>query len=45
MTGQIMLGRAGEPEEVATVALFLACAESSFVTGADLRVDGGTSAW
>lgn len=45
MTGQIMLGRAGEPEEVATVALFLACDESSFVTGADLRVDGGTSAW
>lgn len=33
--------RLGRPEEVATVALFLACADSSFVTGQDIIVDGG----
>lgn len=45
MTDQIMLGRAGQPDEVASVALFLASAESSYVTGADIKVDGGISAW
>jgi len=40
-----MLGRAAEPEEVAACALFLASDESSFVTGADLAVDGGQSAF
>lgn len=35
------VGRIGEPEEVARCALFLASDESSFVTGVDLRVDGG----
>jgi len=36
-----VLGRTGQPEEVAAVALFLASNESSFVTGANLVVDGG----
>jgi len=45
MTDEIMLGRAGRPEEVAAAALFLASGESSFITGADLRVDGGTGSW
>jgi NAD(P)-dependent dehydrogenase (short-subunit alcohol dehydrogenase family) len=36
-----VLGRKGKPEDVAYAALFLACAESSFVTGASLVVDGG----
>ena len=35
------LGRTGTVEEVASCAVFLASDESGFVTGADLRVDGG----
>ena len=34
-------GRAGEPEEVVTTALYLASAASSFTTGSLIRVDGG----
>lgn len=37
----IPLGRLGEPEEVAAAALFLASDESSFITGAELCIDGG----
>lgn len=35
------LGRMGEPIEIARAVLFLACEESSFITGAVLPVDGG----
>jgi NAD(P)-dependent dehydrogenase (short-subunit alcohol dehydrogenase family) len=35
------MGRMGEPEEVAKVALFLASDDSSFVIGIELFVDGG----
>ena len=35
------LKRAGRPEELARVALFLASAASSFLTGAELTADGG----
>lgn len=45
MTEQIMLGRPARPEEIASVALFLASDESSYITGTDVRVDGGLSAW
>lgn len=38
---RIPLGRLGEPEEVATAVLFLASNESSFITGAELVIDGG----
>ena len=37
-------GKMGRPEEIATVALFLASDDSSFVNGVELSVDGGTSA-
>ncbi len=45
MLDKIMLGRAGQPAEVAAAALFLASDESSFMTAADIRIDGGTTAW
>lgn len=40
-----MLGRTGEPGEVAWAALFLAADESSYVTGIALPVDGGRCAF
>ena len=38
------VGRLGRPEEIAAGAVFLASDESSFMTGADLLIDGGYSA-
>jgi NAD(P)-dependent dehydrogenase (short-subunit alcohol dehydrogenase family) len=35
------LGRCGEPEEVASVALFLASEDASYVTGQTIYPDGG----
>lgn len=37
------LGRLGHPSETASAALFLACEDSSFVTGSELFVDGGSA--
>ncbi len=38
---QIPFGRMGRPEEIASVALFLASADASWVTGQSIVVDGG----
>lgn len=40
----IPMGRFGELDEIASAALFLACSESSWVTGTCLMVDGGITA-
>jgi meso-butanediol dehydrogenase / (S,S)-butanediol dehydrogenase / diacetyl reductase len=40
----IPMGRLGDPQEVANMALFLASDEASFVTGAAMVVDGGLNA-
>ena len=36
--------RPGRPEEVAAAVVFLASAQASFITGSNLRVDGGSVA-
>jgi len=38
------LGRVGKPHDVASAILFLASDESSFITGAEIAVDGGVTA-
>ncbi|WP_172373020.1 SDR family NAD(P)-dependent oxidoreductase [Sporosarcina jiandibaonis] len=37
----IPAGRAGKPEEIASVAVFLASDESDYMQGAEIKVDGG----
>jgi 3alpha(or 20beta)-hydroxysteroid dehydrogenase len=38
---RVPLGRIGKPEEVARLALFLSCADSSYITGQPFVIDGG----
>ena len=44
LTRQIPLGRLGEPDDIAYAVLYLASDESRFMTGAELKLDGGISA-
>jgi NAD(P)-dependent dehydrogenase (short-subunit alcohol dehydrogenase family) len=41
---EIPLGRLGDPQDQANAVLFLASDRAAFITGADLRVDGGAIA-
>src|SRR5258708_11673661 len=41
---QVPLGRIGEPDDVAHAVLYLASDESKFMTGAEMKLDGGISA-
>lgn len=41
---QVPLGRIGKPEDIANAALYLLSDESRFVTGSEIKVDGGISA-
>ena len=41
LASQVPLGRVGQPDEIARVAVFLASDDSSFINGAELFVDGG----
>jgi 2-hydroxycyclohexanecarboxyl-CoA dehydrogenase len=45
MVNATVMGRAGEPEEVAAAIAFLACDDASYVTGQTINVSGGLSMW
>jgi NAD(P)-dependent dehydrogenase (short-subunit alcohol dehydrogenase family) len=44
-TGPHLIGRLGEPDEVARLVCFLASDAAAFIAGTTVRIDGGTLAW
>jgi meso-butanediol dehydrogenase/(S,S)-butanediol dehydrogenase/diacetyl reductase len=44
LVNRIALGRPGEPEDIARVALFICSPDAAYITGAVIPVDGGVSA-
>lgn len=44
LAGDIPLGRLGQPEEVASLCVYLLSDASAFITGADMPIDGGLTA-
>src|SRR5476651_1886336 len=44
LTNDIPLGRLGQPEEVASLCVYLLSDEAAFITGADVPIDGGLTA-
>jgi glucose 1-dehydrogenase len=45
LEAMIPAGRLGTPDEVASVAVFLASDEAAYVTGSTYGIDGGMSNW
>ena len=41
ISSTVPLGRLGRPDEIAKAVVFLACDDSSYITGTELFVDGG----
>jgi NAD(P)-dependent dehydrogenase (short-subunit alcohol dehydrogenase family) len=41
LAGQVPIGRLGHPDEIAAAVAFLASPQCSFITGAELAIDGG----
>lgn len=42
---KLMIDQLGTPEDIGWLAIYLASSESRFVTGADISIDGGATAW
>lgn len=43
LAATVVMGRLGRPEEIAKAVVFLASSDASFITGAELFVDGGAA--